>query len=276
MITATADKIILSGEHAFSPEQTFLCGQCFRFEPCADGSFFGIARGRGIRVLKDGEQTVLFCGKDDFEGFWRGFFDLDRSYGNIPGLLQGDNFLEAAAEFGRGIRILRQQPWEALCSFIISQCNNIPRIKGIIRTLCSNFGEKTTCGHTFPEASRLAAASPEELAALRAGYRAPYLSAAAKAVTSGALDLSRLSKPDVSADEARAELMLLPGVGRKVADCVILYGLGKTEAFPVDVWMKRALAKIYPRGFDASAYGQNAGIIQQYIFYYAREHGELF
>ncbi len=276
MIEIYENKTILTGEHAFSPEQTFQCGQCFRFDRCEGGSFFGIAGGRGITVSRCEESTVLLCKKEDFERFWRNYFDLDRDYAAIPGRIRGDRFLETAAGFGSGIRILRQEPWETLCSFIISQCNNIPRIKGIIRRLCALYGEKTDCGKRFPEPERLAGMRPEDLSPLRAGYRAPYLIAAAEAVASGRLDLEALKSGDIPTDEVRKELMRLPGVGRKVADCVMLYGFSRTEAFPVDVWMKRALKTIYPGGFDAEAYGEYAGIIQQYIFYYAREHGGRF
>jgi len=276
MIYAEKNKIILTGGHAFSPEQTFLCGQCFRFDVCSDGSFFGVAGGRGIRVLQNGEKTELFCDEKDFKSFWRAYFDLDRDYGGIPALVSDDDFLKTAAEYGGGIRILNQQPWEALCSFIISQCNNIPRIKGIIKRMCSLFGEKNNCGYGFPEPESIAKLDADELALLRAGYRAPYLLAAARAVASGALDLEGLKNRETPTGTVREELMRLPGVGRKVADCVMLYGLGRTESFPIDVWMKRALKCYYPDGFDASAYGENAGIIQQYIFYYAREHGCVF
>jgi N-glycosylase/DNA lyase len=276
MIQICENRVILTGEHAFSPERTFLCGQCFRFEACGDGWFSGIAGGRAVKAASFGDCTELVCRAGDFEGFWRDYFDLDRDYGQIAAAVRNDEFLMGCLEFGRGIRILRQQPWEALCSFIISQCNNIPRIKRIISTFCALFGEKTEFGHLFPAPEAIAGKSPDELAPLRAGYRAAYLVSAANAVVSGKLDLDRLKNRSIPTEKVRGELMALPGVGRKVADCVMLYGLGRTDAFPVDVWIKRALKCIYPNGFDAAAYGESAGIIQQYIYYYAREHGGIF
>ena len=170
--------------------------------------------------------------------------------------------------------MLRQEPWEALCSFIISQCNNIPRIKGIVGKLCQKFGREIEDGFAFPEAEVIAALTPEDLAPIRAGYRAEYIVSAAREVASGALDLEALKK--LPTQEARKRLLAVHGVGKKVADCVLLFGLSKTDAFPVDVWIKRVLDNVYPQGFDASVYGDLAGIVQQYLFFYARDHGDMF
>lgn len=273
MIEYAGDTVILTGGDAFSPEKTFLCGQCFRFEAEAGGEFVGIARGRRIRVGGDAERTVLSCGRAEFEAVWRGYFDAGNDYGRALRLIEGDAFLCAAEVFGRGIRILRQEPWEALCSFLISQCNNIPRIRRIISSLCVLFGEDIGGGFAFPTPERLADLDEAALAPVRAGYRAAYLLAAARAVCDGSLDLAAMEKGVYETAELRERLMRQRGVGRKVADCVLLYGLGRPDAFPQDVWVKRALAARYPDGFDAARFGAYAGIIQQYIFYYAREHG---
>lgn len=269
MIITTPNKTVLTEQHAFDPTKTFTCGQCFRFQP-KQGGFFGIAGGREIFVSGDKTETVLFCPAEDFESFWREYFDLDRSYDALRALAAGDPFLEAATEFGDGIRLLRQEPFEALCTFIISQCNNIPRIAGIVERLAQHFGTPIGSGFAFPAPHALASLSLEALAPLRAGYRAPYLLAAAQAVASGTLDLAFLSDPDLHLDEVRKKLMTLPGVGRKVADCVLLFGLGRWDAFPVDVWMQRALAQYYPAGFKPERFPQAAGLFQQYIFYYIR------
>lgn len=276
MIQICRNKVILTGKHAFSPERTFLCGQCFRFEVCEDGSFSCIAGEKRIKARSFGKRTELICKAEDFESFWREYFDLDRDYEQIDAAIGHDEFLKKCLEFGRGIRILHQQPWEALCSFIISQCNNIPRIKKIINALCTLYGQETKFGYLFPPPERLAGKSPGELAPLRAGYRAAYLISAANDVVSGRINLDKLKDKSIPSETVRAELMELCGVGRKVADCVMLYGLGRTDAFPVDVWIKRVLQCVYPDGFDAASYGENAGIIQQYIYYYAREHGGIF
>lgn len=273
MIEVFSDRTVLTGDHAFSPEQTFLCGQCFRFDP-EEGGFSGIAGGRYIRAEQNGGETLLFCPEEDFETFWRGYFDLDRDYSAVRPLIAHDPFLTEAERFGRGIRLLRQEPWEALCSFIISQCNNIPRIKSIVSRLCGTFGSPIPEGFAFPSPEVLAALTPEELAPLRAGYRAEYIVNAARAVASGETDLEALRS--LPTDDARRELMKLSGVGKKVADCVLLFGLSKTDAFPVDVWIKKVLQSVYPSGLDTSVYGDLAGLVQQYIFFYAREHGDLF
>lgn len=270
MIKYTQNGVLLSGKDAFSPAQTFDCGQAFRFLPF-EGGYCGVAGGRYLEVSERDGETLLSCSREDFEGFWKDYFDLGRDYLAIE-IDPLDSFLTAAREYGRGIRILRQPPFEALCSFIISQCNNIPRIRGIISRLCELGGERLENGlYTFPTPERVEELGLEGLAALRAGYRAPYLLGAARAVNEGRLDLESLKT--LPTDEARAELLKLEGVGRKVADCVLLYGLGHTDAFPVDVWIKRALATVYPEGFDYLRYGENAGVIQQYIFFYAREYG---
>ena len=178
-------------------------------------------------------------------------------------------------EYGRGIRILRQDSWEALCSFIISQCNNISRIKGIVERLCENFGDPISVGdkvyYTFPSAERLATLEPEKLACSRSGYRAEYIICAARAVVGGEIDLEALKKCDYK--QAIKALRSIRGVGEKVANCVVLFGLWHMEAFPIDVWMKRALKENFPPDFEPETLGEYAGLAQQYIFYYARNMG---
>ena len=175
-----------------------------------------------------------------------------------------------------GIRILNQQPWETLCSFIISQNNNIPRIKGIIERLCGNFGNKI-CDfneyYSFPSAETISKLNDNELSILRAGFRTKYIIDAAKKVAEREVDLESLENIDI--EEARKELMKIHGVGPKVADCTLLYGIHRFEAFPMDVWMKRAMKKLYP-GLDSSVFGKFAGVAQQYIFHYSRMHPEMF
>ncbi|MBQ9980347.1 MAG: DNA-3-methyladenine glycosylase 2 family protein [Oscillospiraceae bacterium] len=181
--------------------------------------------------------------------------------------------MKAACDFGKGIRILNQDSWEALCSFIISQCNNIPRIKGIINVLCEQWGKAIEFEgrrfYTFPGAEIIAALDESDLSPLRCGYRAEYIIKAARAVAGGEIDLEALKK--CSDGEALSALKSLRGVGDKVANCVLLFGLHKLDSFPVDVWIRRTVREKYGRGFDpAAAFGQYAGIAQQYMFYYAR------
>ena len=175
-----------------------------------------------------------------------------------------------------GIRVLRQEPFETLISFIISQNNNIPRIKGIIERLCLHFGEPflyhNETRYAFPAPKKLASCTPEDLAPLRAGFRAKYLIDAAKRIASGEIDLEAVRK--LPLPDAKAKLQTISGVGPKVADCALLYGLHRTECFPMDVWMKRAVL-LLPR-LSPADFGENAGIAQQYLFHYVRMHPELF
>lgn len=252
-------------------DKTFSCGQCFRWDRQDDGAFYGAAYGRTLRLWNaDGR---VFCNAPEPDlPFWRRYFDLDTNYAALESSFGGFPWLRGCMAYGRGIRILRQEPWEVLCSFILSQCNNIPRIKAIIRTLCAQYGETLPDGlHAFPGAARLAPLSETALAPLHAGYRAAYILEAAKQIGSGALDLETLKS--LSDEDARAQVKALPGVGCKVANCFLLYGLHKLESFPVDVWMRRALNAHFPPDFDPAALGPGAGLAQQYIFYYAREHG---
>lgn len=255
----------------FCPDKTFECGQCFRWEACSDGSYIGIAGGHIARVICRGGTTRVISAPESAD-FWRLYFDLDRDYETIrKSFFCGDPFTAKAAEYGAGMRILRQEPWEALCSFIISQCNNIPRIKSIINKLCELFGEQksfdgiTLCA--FPSAQAIADLSEADLAPLRAGYRIPYIISAARAAAQNQIDFDSLKK--MSFEQAEREIMRLPGVGKKVANCFLLFGLAKTEAFPVDTWMKKA-QKYYDFPLSASQFGEYAGIAQQYIFYYIR------
>ena len=257
-------------EDALNLDHIFRCGQCFRWRPSEKGGYVGAAYGRAARVWQRENVLFLRCSMEDFDQVWRRYFDLGRRYDQLTQGFCLNEFMEKAVAHGRGLRILRQQPWEALISFIVSQCNNIPRISGILQTMCRLWGRPLELEgeelYAFPEPEILAALSLEDLAVLRAGYRAKYILAAAQAVCQGKLNFDALEAMD--ADQARQALTALPGVGRKVADCVLLYGLGKMEAFPVDAWMKKA-APFY--GANPEDFGPSAGIAQQYIFYYVRE-----
>lgn len=260
----------LHGCADFVPEKIFGCGQCFRWD--TDG--VGIARGHIARVVKQGDVVRIECAPELWEPFWVDYFDLRRDYQAIRETLSRDPHMVAAAAFGAGIRILRQEPWEALVSFLISQCNHIPRIRGIIEIMCRMFGDEVElCGvkrFSFPDPERIAACTLEELAPLRAGYRTKYILKAARQAADGELDLDAVSK--LPTDEARRVLLTLDGVGNKVADCVLLFGMGKWDACPMDVWMKRAVEKFYQG--KAPDFGDIAGLAQQYLFHYIRNGGE--
>ena len=255
-----------------SPYKTFECGQCFRWNALGEQDYLGVASGRAARVFLSGETACVECGEDDI-GFWRAYLDMDADYAAARESVMRGAYLTDCAECGAGIRILRQDKWEALCSFIISQCNNIPRIKSIVEKLCAIFGEpfETPWGEkfAFPSAERVALLEEPELAPLHAGYRAPYIINAARAVASGDIDLAAAAAMD--GESARKYLKTLNGVGDKVANCAVLFGLHRLDAFPVDVWIKRALREHMPPGFDPKSLGEYAGLAQQYMFFAERE-----
>ncbi len=248
---------------------TLDCGQAFRWRPLSDGSFEGVVEGRYIRVCEF-DKGILFYDMDleTFDKIFRDYFDLDRDYEQIKAVLSKNEILKKAAEFAGGIKVLRQEPWECLCSFIISQNNNIPRIKGIIERLCESFGEPVGNGlYSFPSAEKIAALTLEDLAPLRSGFRAKYILDAAKKVASGEVDLEKIS--NMKSDDAREELMKIYGVGEKVADCVLLFSMGHINVIPKDVWIKRVLSTLFNGELPHFA-AQYAGIAQQYLFHYAR------
>lgn len=252
----------------FNAAQTLDCGQAFRWRVDTDGTCFGFAKGKALKIKSEGNKTVFFdTSEEDFKNIWFDYFDFERDYSEIVNTVSANKTVKEAIKFASGIRVLRQDPWEALCSFIISQNNNIPRIKGIIDRLCQNFGEKCGEYYTFPKAEALANLTPEDLSPLRCGFRARYIIDAAKKVSSGEINLEELKNTDT--DTARAELMKICGVGAKVADCTLLFGLSHINALPRDVWIKRAIEKLFDGEFPKEC-EEYAGIVQQYIFQYAR------
>ncbi len=264
---------VLTYSSELSLKKTFECGQCFRWSADEDGVYHGVASGKALSIREEDGRVI--CDAEDADiPFWREYFDLGIDYGEMSKPFTEPPYLEKCADFGQGIRILRQESWEALVSFIISQCNNIPRIKKIITTLCEHFGEKLPCGlYSFPSARALAVLDENDLAPLRCGYRAEYILCAARAVASGELDFDRLSI--LSSEEAFTQIRRMRGIGDKVANCFMLYGLHRMDRFPIDVWMKRALERHFPGNFDPKVLGPYAGLAQQYIFYYARTNERL-
>lgn len=247
--------------------QTLHSGQCFRWKTEPDGSFSGIAGSRELHLKQEkGGITLLDINENDLP-FWENYFDFQTDYASIIKQFSVDETLRKASEQNRGVRILRQEPFETLISFIISQNNNIPRIIGIIDRLCESFGEKSGERYGFPDAEKLAALSEDDLAPLRAGFRNRYILDAAKKVHSKEIDLSSIYA--MSYDEGKEYLKRIKGVGDKVADCVLLFAYHKTEAFPSDVWIKRIVAEYYSGGLP-ECMGEYRGIAQQYLFEYFR------
>ncbi|MBO4217599.1 MAG: DNA glycosylase [Clostridia bacterium] len=267
----------------FSLEKTLDCGQVFRFRKIGgddSAPVFELQAGdRAVRLCAAGQGELCRgenCGRgliiENSGGvsFWRGYFDLDRDYLrlDLDITARGNGAVNRAAGYSRGIRILRQDRWEALCSFLISQNNNIPRIKKIIERLAERYGKpfETPFGtrYAFPTAEALCEAGKEGIFACGTGFRDKYIFDAAEKVANG-LSLDALSSlPD---GELAAELMKIKGVGPKVAACVMLYSYGRGKAVPRDVWIKRVEEKY---GVDIDAFGENAGLVQQYLFYYER------
>lgn len=257
-------------------EQTLDCGQSFRWKKQNDGSFKGVAYNKSVSMNMQGDTLYIDnATEEDFEKIWKNYLDLDLDYGKIrKDISKIHPVLKDAAKYAPGIRILQQEPYEALCTFIISQNNNIKRIKGIVERLCESFGEQLQDGeYTFPKAEVIAQLTEEDLSPLRAGFRNKYIIDGAKKVASGEVNLDICKT--LPYEEARAELMKIKGVGVKVADCTLLFGMHRIEAFPVDVWMRRAMEKLFP-DMTAEDFGQYAGIAQQYIFHYSRMNPSLF
>lgn len=259
---------IIVHEKCFDPCLSALCGQAFRWK-MENGTLHGVAAGHVLDISRF-DDVWLFTGTDGklFEHFWADYFDLNRDYSAICANFASDETLSRAVTEFSGIRILHQEPWEALCSFIISQNNNIPRISGIVSRLCENFGEEIAPGEwSFPEYEALAELDAEALAPLRAGFRARYIIDAACKLKNEVISLTEIAALPI--EQARLELMKITGVGAKVAECTLLYGFGRLEAFPVDVWVKRIMALLYPDGLPECTRGVQ-GIAQQYLFHWYR------
>lgn len=249
-------------------------GQCFRMRETGDGVFEIISGTRFLRVCQQKDVCRFFCGEGEFEEYWKKYFDLETDYRVfLEKIDPEDHYLRRAAERGKGIRILRQDFFEMIVTFLISQQNNIRRVRRCIENLCSRYGKscRTPEGAVyfgFPEPGALAAASAEELRECNLGYRGKYVQAAAAAVAGGNFPLAPLR--DMDAQTAEEKLRELYGVGTKVAACIALFGLHRLEAFPVDTHIRQALERHYPQGFPEK-YRDFQGVLQQYMFY-----GELF
>ncbi len=273
-IDETGSSIQIIGAEKFNLEDTFECGQCFRWDKMGS-KYHCVVHGFEIWVYYKGKNLVI---EGDFpekiNDLWIEYFDLNLDYSKIRRDLSAiDPTLHKACKFCPGIRILRQEPWETLCSFIISQNNNIPRIKKIISRLCENFGNKIGEGSfSFPDAKTISELSERDLEVIKSGFRAKYIIDAANKVSSKEVDLEKVSSMDVC--DARKYLMKIKGVGPKVAECTLLYGFHRMEAFPVDVWMRRVMERYFP-GKTPEIFGKYAGLAQQYLFHYTRSLSKL-
>lgn len=260
--------------HHFDLEKICQSGQCFRMQHLGQGLYQVIAYERLLEIESLGNQNFRFyCSEDDFQNIWYDYFDLSKDYqAYLSAIPKTDSFLIKASTLAQGLRILHQEPWETLITFIISQRKNIPAIKASVESLCRRFGEEIDEGiYSFPSAEKLSQASIEELNACSLGYRSKYILETAKMIAENKVNLQEISI--LSDDALRQALCKCNGVGVKVANCVMLFAYHRTAAFPIDVWIERVLKKEYNNQFDASPYDGFAGIMQQYMFYYA-QHSE--
>ncbi len=282
--------VIVEGVHDFDPRHIFESGQCFRWSRQGDGSYTGVVKDRVLNVAYDVEKETLTINNssiDDFKNIWCDYFDLRTDYGDIKKKLSCiDEIMAEAVSYGNGLRLLRQDFWETLVSFIISANNRIPSIMKIISNISKNYGDMITSGYAdgghfaFPQPERLSCLDEREfMLCSRGGYRCGYIIGTSSAYLAGAVKKENLALMDAAS--ARRAMMSLPGVGQKVADCVMLYSGTRYDVFPTDVWIKRAVEKLY---FDRKAslkeiyqltsqkFGSLAGYAQQYLFFYAREN----
>ncbi|MDD6484991.1 MAG: DNA glycosylase [Clostridiales bacterium] len=283
-VNIAENDIILTNTADFNLRHIFDCGQCFRFNQIDDNTYEGVAYNRALKISQSGDTVTLYSTpEEDFYNIWYRFFDLDTDYGQIKRRICTDEYMREATDYGRGIRILKQELWETIISFIISASNNIPRIKGIVERLCENFGNKFEymgkIYYGFPSAQVLARLSLEELSPIRAGFRDKYILDAAKKVSEGTLSLQALDQMPTA--DAKSTLMSVKGIGEKVANCILLFGMGRCEAFPVDVWIKRIMEHCYfdceqPKSSIArladEKFSDLGGYAQQYLFFWARDN----
>ncbi|MDO5041469.1 MAG: DNA glycosylase [Peptoniphilus sp.] len=280
------EDLVIEGVDFFDVRDIFNCGQAFRAFEEEDGSYTNVAYSKIINISnKDGKVIIKNSNIEDFHRIWLKYFDISRDYGKLRETLIFDEIMVKAMEYGRGIRILNQDPFETIITFIISANNGIDRIKKSVDIISRMYGSKIGEYRgkeyfSFPGAGELSSAKVEDLRKYaRVGFRDKRIVESAKMIESGEIDMDALGKMPL--EQSREELMKLPGVGPKVADCVLLFAFERSESFPVDVWIKRVMEELYlhesiPKSKIAQAgreiFGENAGFAQQYLFYYGREN----
>lgn len=293
-IEESIDKIVIKDIRNFELEHIFDCGQCFRWNRQDSGNYIGVAFGKIIEIEKKDNDVVIYnTNMKDFKNIWEDYFHLLTNYDEIKEILSEDPLLKKAVEFGYGIRILKQEPFELIVSFIISANNRIPMIKRAIEKISTKWGKeleyKGKKYYAFPSLEQLSKASEEELEDCGTGFRAKYIRD-----TVNRIYLNKIASEDeyeetydidwIKSQEdniCHKELQKFMGIGPKVADCIMLFSMQKYSAFPVDVWVKRAMQHFYLapdvslkkiRDFGINKFGHLSGFAQQYLFYYAREN----
>lgn len=282
-------KYIINKSKSFNAKHIFECGQCFRWNEQEDGSYTGVFRNNVLNVKENAENVVVtgIC-EENIEEVCKEYFDLDTDYEEIKDTLSKiDDNVKQSIKYGEGIRILKQDLWETIISFIISANNNIPRIKKIIERLSENYGNEIVWNgqkyYTFPTPEQLSKASVQDLRALGLGFRDKRVYETTRIILSGEVSLQSLENITDS-NVLREELNKLPGIGDKVADCIMLFSMKRFDVFPIDVWVRRVMNELYIKNEDETKvnkkeirslaeqkYGNLAGIAQQYLFYWKRE-----
>ena len=277
--------VTVDGVNDFTLSQILECGQCFHFDKLDEEVYEVVAFGRAVKMEQTDKVLRIYgSSMEDYEGIWKLYLDMDNDYGLIKqSVIKADGALKTAVDEKSGIRILNQDFFDTLISFIVSQNKSIPQIKQCVKNISHRFGDEVIgyngeAFYVFPDVQRLHDATEEELRECKVGFRAPYIKNATEAVYSGAVTKEKLDELDIA--QARELLMTIKGVGEKVANCVLLFGLGRREAFPVDVWMKRIMEQMYFDGkdtkkqdieaFAVNKFGDLGGYAQQYLFDYAR------
>ncbi|MGL4739538.1 MAG: DNA-3-methyladenine glycosylase family protein [Sarcina sp.] len=293
--------VTVHGIKNFDLVQTLECGQCFRWDKISENRYVGIAYNKILEVEQDGDILKFYnTNKEDFDNIWRHYFDLDRDYSEIKEELSKDTILGEALSYGTGIRVLNQEPYEMVISFIISARNSIPVIKRTIKIISEIWGEKIeykgNLYHTFPRKEILAFVTEAQMKEAGGSFRSKYIvDTSHKIYTAEMMNKNEIEKDEdflnlydlekiISLEDQECHIALqnYSGIGAKVADCIMLFSMGKTSAFPVDVWVKRAMIHFYGakdvslpkiRKFGIERFGKYAGFAQQYLFYYTKEKG---
>ena len=287
-------RYVIKNIESFEPKHIFECGQCFRWNIEDDGSYTGVVKNNVLNVKKE-ENSIIIKGmcEDNLEELCKDYFDLDTDYQKIKNKLSKlDNNLRVSIKYGKGIRILKQDVWEALISFIISANNNIPRIKGIIERISKQYGEEIIWDnkiyYTFPNPEQLSNASVSDLRKLGLGFRDVRVFETCRLINQNIISIEELETIK-NIDELKEQLLRFPGVGPKVADCIMLFSMKKLEVFPIDVWVKRVMTELYGDEirklknnstiisnkqileYAQQYFGNLAGVAQQYLFYWRRD-----
>lgn len=275
--------MVINGINPFNFQMMVDGGQAFRWNRKEDGKYIGVVKNNVFEIFQSGGKLIIDSNGNNKEtAFIKEYLDIPRDYNKIEQEMLKFEELEPAVKYSSGYRILYQDPWETTISFIISANNHMRNIKKTIENICRTYGKpisyKGEIYYTFPTPEVLASLSEDELKFTKCGYRAKFMIETAKIIASGQIDIYDFKNK--SADDIRRELLMLPGVGRKVADCIMLYSMRKFEAFPIDVWIKRILEHMYfsdnqisltkLQKFAQDRFGEIAGFIQQYLFYYSR------